>query len=43
MHLLVRILYCETKKFLREMIFDIPLYDIVLHKLLVGDQYVRLR
>jgi hypothetical protein len=43
MHLLVRILYCETKNFLREMIFDIPLYDIVLHKLLVGDQYVRLR
>ncbi len=38
--LLVTILYCETKKLLHEMIFNVPLYDTVIQKLLAGDLYV---
>ena len=30
----------RNKKLLRKMIFNVPLYDTVLRKLLAGDQYV---
>jgi hypothetical protein len=43
MHLLVTIFYCEMKKLLSEILFNVPLYDTVLQKLLAGDLYEGIR